>query len=181
MVVADIQMPQVVQQRKREETSTANIGFSDVGALFGESPAFQEIRAVSQIHNENSVANDFTFLQQSTPRSLWRMTQILSSSMQRLDKSPVAIQPYVIVIDNSSHELDVINLASLFGRDIKTSAFPQVQEVEDEIEEEFLRGVQPLDYQHKVVFSQEVEVRATDLKRWEPTFVFNPNLFDDDE
>ena len=63
----------------------------------------------------------------------------------------------------------------------KATVFPDLQDNQEEIDETFLRGIQPINHQHKVLFTQEVEIRTSELERWEPTFVFNPNLLDDDE
>ena len=59
--------------------------------------------------------------------------------------------------------------------------FPSLQNNEEEIEEAFLRGIQPINHQHKVLFTQEIEVRTTELRRWRPNIVVDSILFDNDE
>lgn len=63
----------------------------------------------------------------------------------------------------------------------KTTVFPNLQGDQEEIEEAFLRGVQPINHQHKVLFTQKVELKTSELKRRRPNIVINPILFEDDE
>lgn len=59
--------------------------------------------------------------------------------------------------------------------------FPALEDNSEEIEEAFLRGIQPINHQHKVLFTQEIEIRTSELRRWRPNIVIDPILFDDDE
>jgi hypothetical protein len=59
--------------------------------------------------------------------------------------------------------------------------FPKQQNEQEEIEEAFLRGVQPINHQHKVLFTEEIEIRTSELRRWRPNIVIDPILFDNDE
>ncbi len=61
------------------------------------------------------------------------------------------------------------------------TVFPSLQNNEEEIEEAFLRGVQPINHQYKVLFTQEIEIRTSELRRWRPNIVLDPILFEDDE
>ena len=59
--------------------------------------------------------------------------------------------------------------------------FPSLQNNEEEIEGAFLRGIQPINHQHKVLFTQKVEIKISELKRRRPNIVINPTIFEDDE
>ncbi len=63
----------------------------------------------------------------------------------------------------------------------KTAVFPNLQSDQEEIEEAFLRGVQPTNHRHKILFTQKVELKTSELKRRRPNIVINPILFEDDE
>lgn len=63
----------------------------------------------------------------------------------------------------------------------ETSTFPELTDKEDEVKEAFLRGIQPINRQHKVLFTQKVEIKTSELKRRRPNIVINPILLEDDE
>lgn len=61
------------------------------------------------------------------------------------------------------------------------NSVPAICSAADEIEENSLFGVQPMNHRHKVLFTERVEIKTSELKKWKPTIVINPYLFDDDE
>ncbi len=63
----------------------------------------------------------------------------------------------------------------------KATVFPDLQDNQEEIEETFLRGFQPINHQHKVLFTQKIEIKTSELRRRRPNIVINPILFEDDE
>jgi hypothetical protein len=93
--------------------------------------------------------------------------------------------PYKHSISDSFHGAESAILPETYSVNdfLKENAivFPKLQEDEEEIEEAFLRGIQPINHQHKVLFTQRVEIKTSDLKRRRPTIVLNPILFEDDE
>ena len=93
--------------------------------------------------------------------------------------------PFKHNISNTFHGAESAILPETFSvnRLLKDTAilFPSLQNNEEEIEEAFLRGIQPINHQHKVLFTQEIEIRTSELRRWRPNIVLDPILFEDDE
>ena len=88
-------------------------------------------------------------------------------------------------IKNSFHRIEALVLSDTYLTNgllsEKAAVFPNLQNDQEEIEEAFLRGVQPIHHQHKVLFTQKVELKTSELKRRRPNIVINPILFEDDE
>ncbi len=89
------------------------------------------------------------------------------TSSNILDESESVVLPETYLTDNLSNE--------------KTFLFPETQHFQEEVEEDFLRGVQPINHQYKILSTQKVELKISELRRWRPTIVVDPVLFEDDE
>lgn len=52
-----------------------------------------------------------------------------------------------------------------------SAIYPELDFVEDEdhLQEASLRGIHPIDHKYKVLFSAEIEIKTSELKRWKPS------------
>ncbi len=58
---------------------------------------------------------------------------------------------------------------------------PEVESTSFGNEEEPYRGVQPLNLKHKILFTEMVEIKTSELRRWKPSFSPYTDFSDDDE
>jgi len=159
MTTVDLPMP-IVIQRRGKDCLAVNSSLFD---LQQQEALLQEIRIGSY--------------------SRWR---VLSDSKQSDYIFPESfISPRAknnIILDKIPSEFNSPFQPAVLDSELGTFVFPALEENNpEEIDEAFLRGVQPINHQYKVLFTQEIELKTSELESWEPTFVFNPNLFDDDE
>ncbi len=168
MNTVDYQMPIVVQQRRREESPISGCAFTDFDFTAERPLIVQERKFISVLDNTNT---------EKSVRSEWRILRKQNSN-GIFSENEIIVSPESYFILETHNSFESRNLFHT-----KTSIFPKVEneKQEEEIEEDFLRGVQPIDHQYKVLFTQEVAIKTSELERWEPTFVFNPNFSDDDE
>lgn len=184
MVTEDIKMPSMIQERKFADRAGAGCAFSSYSSLPENLAEFQIIKVISEAGNEYSVGEYIISSgQNNNTHPLWRLMP-QRNEFYDLDGEQTTVSPYPFAIFKSNNLPDVREQFQIATHeyDLKTSVFPEREaNDQEEIEEAFLRGVQPINHQYKVLFTQEVELKTSELETWEPTFVFNPNLFDDDE
>lgn len=86
------------------------------------------------------------------------------------------------ILDKIPSEFNRPFQPAVLDNKLGTFVFPVLEENnQEDIEEAFLRGIQPINHQHKVLFSQEIEIKTSELRRWRPNIVIDPILFEDDE
>lgn len=69
-----------------------------------------------------------------------------------------------------------------FDTDFNSSVTQNLVSNEDEeFDDSLLNGVQVFEYPRKVLFSQKVEIKTKELKRWKPDIIIEPFLLDNDE
>jgi len=158
MTTVDLPMP-IVIQRRDEDCLAVDSNLFDLH----EQALPQEIRIGSYSRWRvvpDSKQNDYNFLENFiSPRA---KNNIILDKIPSEFNSP--FQP--AVLDN----------------ELRTFVFPVLEENnQEEIEEAFLRGVQPINHQHKVLFTQKVQLKISELKRRRPNIIINPILFEDDE
>jgi hypothetical protein len=155
-ITVDNQMPKVVQMRRYEESTVSSSDFAET-----EMSIENLMRQVGKRNSTSYNANveNIVFKKNYIPRK--------HTSSNILDESESVVLPETYLTDNLSNE--------------KTFLFPETQHFQEEVEEDFLRGVQPINHQYKILSTQKVELKISELRRWRPTIVVDPVLFEDDE
>ncbi len=153
----DVQLPKFVQIKKHQELAINSSGFAEIETLTGNLLLRQGGTGISAYYNtsiENNIVRDNTIPRKHTSSIILDMTESVTL-------------PEIHLIGNLPKE--------------KTFLFPERQHNQEEIEEDFLRGVQPINHQHKILFTQEVKLKTSELRRWRPNIVVDPILFEDNE
>lgn len=157
MIPTTIDMPKIVQIRSYEEFTGKNYNFPEPELSIED--LLETVRGNSVSASYNSYAESADFGQITIPH------KHNTSNPFRGDE-PVVL-PKTYLVNNFLED--------------KAIVFPKSQDNKEEIEEAFLRGVQPINHRHKVLFAQEIEIRTSELRRWRPNIVIDLILFDDDE
>jgi hypothetical protein len=178
MVAVDIhKIPKIVYQRECDRVSPADCSGENLTTL-------QEKIFKQKIGNEQSVGEiDFISQQSIFPRREWRFVREHQPETIFVfhGELPEITPRATVLVDSILHEFESPFLPTILNRDLKALNFPHVEETQEEIEEAFSHGIQPLGYQHKILFSQEVELKTSELRRWRPNIIIDPLLLDDDE
>jgi hypothetical protein len=182
MVTNDIKMPQVVDVRKYSETADSCSLFSRSVFSSEDEAQLQIIKVISETGNEYSVGENIINSNEGIPvRKLWRVVPRQGALYSPDEERPIfPPQPFAIFRGNISSNFTEQYQTTVLENNSKASVFPELEDNE-EIEEAFLRGVQPINHQHKVLYTQEVEIETSKLRRWRPNIVLDPILFEDDE
>lgn len=66
---------------------------------------------------------------------------------------------------------------------LSSAIYPDFKEdISDSVHEEVsLRGINPIDHEFTVLFSEQVEIATSGLRRWKPTSFHRPDFDEDDE
>ncbi|MDQ3750046.1 MAG: hypothetical protein M3367_13705 [Acidobacteriota bacterium] len=158
MTTVDLPMPIVIQRKGKDCLAVDSSLFDSQ-----EQVLLQEIRIGSQ--------------------SRWRVLPYRKQSNYNFLENFTS--PYTknnTILDKISSEFNSPIQPAVLDNELGTFVFPVLEENnQEEIEETFLRGVQPINHQHKVLFTQKVQLKTSELKRRRPNIVINPILFEDDE
>lgn len=89
---------------------------------------------------------------------------------------------YSLVSYDEPNPIKLDNLESLSDSSILDSEFiTSLTENNEDMDELIFSGVQELEYPRKVVFSEEIEVKTSELKKRPPQIIIEPYLLEDDE
>ncbi len=150
-------MPKIVQIRKCEDFPFKNYGF----------PETELSEDLLKKENKKNISALYT-LKTETPN---------------VGRGDI---PFKHCVSDPFHEAEFVILPETYSsvddlsRD-NITVFPKWQDEQEEFDEAFLRGVQPINHQHKVLFTQKIELKISELRRWRPNIVLDPILFEDDE
>ena len=89
------------------------------------------------------------------------------------EKPPVVETPQI-------HQYIISDESNLFSGAITTSVSTTPQ-METEPDTESLRGVFSVSYHRKILYSEEVEINISKLRRWQPTVQINLDRIPDDD
>jgi hypothetical protein len=138
------------------------------------------------IQKENASANSEFFGSGSSPFSLQTVKNGNDLSY-RLVRNPES--QYVSDLDEHfSTNYSMTNFGTLrdssetitFDYDFSKSIIEDLA-FDEELDDSFFYGIQVIEHQPKVIFSQKVELKLNELEKWRPQITIDSFLLDDDE
>lgn len=150
----NVNMPIVVHQIRQNHNASANSGFSGIGSL----PLNLEI--VKR-------GNELSYRHVRRPES-----------------------QYIFDLDeDSSSNYSTTNFGTLkdsletatFEADFSNSITQNLVANDEDLDDSFFYGIQVIEHQPRVIFSQKVELKLNELEKWRPQITIDSFLLDDDE
>lgn len=154
MDAVEIKMPIVLNQKHRQEN------FAVVGSGFSDDNL-----------------NDLVAVQDliSGQKRLWRLKQNSSQLYSLIGVIEEKPQKFPFERLNESESFSD---SAVFDSEFITSL---VKDADEDIDESIFNGVQVVKYPRKIIFSEEIKIETSKLKKRPPQIILEPYLFEDDE